>query len=124
MIEKKIKTFEDLEAWQVSHNFVVEIYKITKGFPQSELYGLVSQLRRAASSVTSNIAEGFSRYHYNDKIRFYLNSRGSISEVRNFLILSRDLLYVTKADSLKLIDDSERVAKLINGLIRSIEKQR
>lgn len=93
MAEKRINTFEDLETWQFAHKFALGIYKITKGFPKDELYGLVSQLRRAALSITSNIAEGFSRYHYNDKIRFYYNARGSISEVKNCIILSRDLNY-------------------------------
>ena len=119
----KINSFEDLEAWQVSHNFVLEIYKTTKLFPKDELYCLTSQLRRAALSITSNIAEGFSRYHYKDKVRFYYNARGSLSEVRNCLILSKDLGYI-KGKSKVLLDKTERVLKLINGLIRSIEKQK
>jgi len=124
MTEKTINTFEDLETWQNSHKFVLEIYRITKGFPKDELYGLVSQLRRAALSVTSNIAEGFSRYHYNDKIRFYYNARGSISEVKNCLILSRDLKYIIKEECRALLVEAERVLRLINGLIRSIENQK
>ena len=92
-------------------------------FPKEELYGIVSQLRRTSLSITSNIAEGFSRYHYNDKIRFYYNARGSLSEVKNGLILSRDLKYITEEDCNSLLNESESVLKLINGLIRSIEKQ-
>jgi four helix bundle protein len=84
----------------------------------------VSQLRRAASSITANIAEGFSRYHYNDKIRFYHNSRGSVSEVRNYLFLSRDLNYITEKECDILLDCAEKALKLINGLIRSIERQK
>lgn len=123
MQEKVINSFEDLETWQVSHKFVLEIYKITKRFPKDELYGLVSQLRRAALSITSNIAEGFSGYHYKDKIRFYYNSRGSVSEIKNCLILSKDLEYVTDEKCRLLLDNAERVLKMINGLIRSVEKQ-
>jgi len=96
MPEKTINTFEDLEAWQIAHQFVLEVYRITKKFPKDELYGLVSQLRRAALSITSNIAEGFSRYHYNDKIRFYYNARGSMSEVKNGFILAKDLNYILR----------------------------
>lgn len=123
MTKKEIQTFEDLEAWQVAHELVLEIYRITKKFPKEELYGVVSQLRRAALSITSNIAEGFSRYHYNDKIRFYYNGRGSLSEVKNCLILSRDLKYISKEDCSTLLNNAESVLRLINGLIRSIEKQ-
>ena len=124
MSEKLIKSFEDLEAWQIAHKLVLELYRITKRFPKEELYGIVNQLRRAALSVTSNIAEGFSRYNYNDKIRFYYNSRGSVSEVRNCLILSKDLDYITKDEHQILLVETERVLKIINGLIRSIEKQK
>ncbi|MBI4982190.1 MAG: four helix bundle protein [Candidatus Omnitrophica bacterium] len=120
---KEIKKFEDLEAWQISHKLVLEIYKVTVEFPKEEQYGIVSQLRRAALSVTSNIAEGFSRFHFNDKVKFYYNSRGSLSEVRNCIILAFDLNYLNKDIYFKLLDNSERVLKLINGLIRSIEKQ-
>lgn len=123
-IKNKINGFEDLETWQVSHKFVLEIYKITKKFPKEELYGLISQLRRAALSITSNIAEGFGRYHYKDKVRFYYNSRGSLSEVINCLILSNDLKYISQKERQVLSEESEKILKLINGLIRSIEKQK
>ena len=123
-MDKKIKSFVDLEAWQIAHKFALEVYRLTKGFPKEELYGIVSQLRRAALSITSNIAEGFSRYHYNDKIRFYYNSRGSISEIKNCLILSRDLKYITDDICRELLDFAERILRLINGLIRSIENQK
>lgn len=124
MDKKEIKTFEDLETWQIAHKLILEMYKITKKYPKEELYGIVSQLRRAALSITSNIAEGFSRYHYNDKIRFYYNARGSASEVRNCLMLSRDMDYISKEDYDKLSSGMEKVSRLINGLIRSIEEQK
>lgn len=124
MPEKDIKTFEDLETWQIAHGLILEIYRITKKYPKDELYGIVSQLRRAALSITSNIAEGFSRYHYNDKIRFYYNARGSVSEVRNCLRLSRDMDYIAKEEYKNLSNGMEKVLKMINGLIRSIEEQK
>jgi four helix bundle protein len=123
-MKKIIKSFENLEAWQNGHTLVLGIYKITKKFPTDELYGLISQLRRAAVSITSNIAEGFSRYHYNDKIRFYHNSRGSVSEVKNCLILSRDLSYITQNECNTFLQESEKILRMLNGLIRSIERQK
>lgn len=124
MENKKIKDFYDLDTWQRSHQLALEIYRITKNFPGDELYGITSQLRRAASSVTANIAEGFSRYHYNDKIKFYYNARGSLSETQSFLFLSRDLGYIKIDVFNKLLISSNDVGMLINGLIRSADKQK
>jgi len=103
---------------------VLEIYKITKEFPKDELYGIISQLRRAASSITANIAEGFARYHFKDKVRFYYNSRGSVAEVQDFLLLSRDLNYINSKTCSELNNKCDTVGRLINGLIRSIENQK
>lgn len=91
-----VKNFYDLNAWKKAHQSVLEIYKVTKKFPKEELYGITSQLRRAVSSIAANIAEGFSRYHYNDKIRFYHNARSSVSETQNFIFLARDLSFLTE----------------------------
>jgi len=123
-MSEKIKDFYELNAWKKAHEFVLEIYKITKKFPKEELYGITSQLRRAASSIGANIAEGFSRYHYNDKIKFYHNARGSLSETQNFLFLAKDLSFLIEKEFKYLFGFSEEVNKLINGLIRSIERQK
>lgn len=101
----------------------LEIYKITNNFPREEIYGITSQLRRASSSVTANIAEGFARYHFKDKIRFYYNSRGSIAEVQNFLLLAKDLGYITLEKCTSLGEKSNEVGKLINGLVKTTENQ-
>jgi four helix bundle protein len=124
MKSKEIKDFYDLDAWKKANDFTVEIYKLTKGFPKDELYGITSQLRRASSSIAANIAEGFSRYHFNDKIRFYYNARGSVSETQSFLFLSKDLGYLEISVFQKLFEASKNIGMLINGLIRSIDKQR
>ncbi len=124
MDTKKIKDFYDLDAWQKANKLIIEVYKVTKKFPRDELYGITSQLRRAASSITANIAEGFSRYHFNDKIRFYHNARGSVSEAQSFFFLSKDLGYLALSDFDELFNSSKEVGMLINGLIRSIEKQK
>jgi four helix bundle protein len=124
MENKKIKDFYDLDAWEKANKLALEIYKVTKRFPRDELYGITSQLRRAASSITANIAEGFNRYHFNDKIRFYYNARGSISETQSFLFLSRDLAYLKSEDFNGILVKTKEVGMLINGLIRSIERQK
>ena len=123
MVEK-IRSFQQLDAWKKAHALILDIYKVTRKFPAEELYGIVSQMKRAASSITANIAEGFSRYHYNDKVRFYLNARGSVSELQNFLFLSRDLSFIDEKIFAPLYATSEDVAKLINGMVGSIEKQK
>lgn len=116
-----INNFYDLDAWKKGHLVVLDIYKITKSFPKEEIYGITSQLRRAASSITANIAEGFARYHFKDKVRFYYNSRGSTAEVQNFLILSKDSDYIDEKTFRNIMEKCDEVSKLINGLIRSIE---
>ncbi len=120
----EIKNFYDLEAWQKGHLLALEIYKITKNFPKEELFGITSQLRRAASSITANIAEGFERYHFKDKVRFYYQARGSVAEVQNFLLLAKDLNYIDLELCRKLGEKANEVRRLINGLINSIEKQK
>ncbi len=120
---EEIKNFYDLNAWKKGHNLALEIYKITKSFPKDEIYAITSQLRRASSSVTANIAEGFARYHFKDKVRFYYNARGSATEIQSFLLLAKDLGYINFQTCKKLGKDANEVGKLINGLIRSIENQ-
>ena len=119
----QINDFFDLDAWKKGHELTIEIYKITKSFPKEELYGIISQIRRASSSITANIAEGFARYHFKDKVRFYHQARGSAAEVQNFLLLAKDLGYIDEKSCQKLCEKAKEVMQLINGLIRSIEKQ-
>ncbi|MDP2860812.1 MAG: four helix bundle protein [bacterium] len=120
----EIKNFTDLDAWKVNHQLILEIYKITQGFPKEERYGIVDQLRRAASSITANIAEGWGRFHYADRIKFYHQARGSNCEVQNFLILSYDLKYLDEKESKRLGVLALEGYKVVNGLIRSVEKFR
>jgi len=120
---EQIQNFYELEVWKIAHELVLDIYKITKEFPKEELFGLVSQMRRAAISITANIAEGFARYHFKDKIRFYYQSRASTAEVQNFLILSQDLDYISTTICMTLIEKSKSVQRLINGLIKSTQNQ-
>jgi len=120
----KISDFYQLDAWKEGHKLALLIYKETKSFPKEERYGVTDQLRRAVSSITANIAEGFGRYHYADKIRFYYQARGSVKEVQNFIFLAKDLCYLIEDIAKKIWLQSQRSEKLINGLIRSVEKQK
>jgi four helix bundle protein len=122
-LDNEIKQFYDLEAWKKGHELVLAIYNITKDFPKEELYGIVSQLRRAASSVTANIAEGFARYHFKDKVRFYYQARGSVAEVQNFLLLAKDLEFIAHEQCKELGEKANEAGRLINGLIRSINER-
>lgn len=122
-MNKSIRNFYDLEAWRKGHLLALDIYKTTKKFPREEIYGITSQLRRAASSITANIAEGFARYHFKDKAKFYYNARGSIAEVQNFLLLAKDIGYIDLKICKKLGEKANETSKLINGLIRSTKKR-
>ena len=102
---------------------VLEIYKITKKFPKDEKFGITSQIRRAASSITANIAEGCGRYHYADKNRFYFQARGSLKEVQNFLFLSRDLNFLDNKSFNDLTKKIKIIEQLLNGLIKSVENR-
>ena len=114
----KIDKFTDLITWQEAHKSVLDIYHVTKKFPKEELFGLTSQMRRSAVSITSNIAEGFGRNTMRDKVHFFYQARGSMSELRNQLLIARDIKYISESEYLVIdtkIDDSQ---KLLHGLIR------
>lgn len=119
-----INDFYDLDAWSESHKLVIQIYKLVKLLPSDEKYGIIDQLRRASSSITANIAEGFGRYTFKDKIHFYYQSRGSVKECQNFLLLARDLKYISTDDLKSIWQLCKKSEMLINGLIRSTEKQK
>lgn len=114
----KITKFSDLNVWQEAHELVDLLYQLTNKFPQSEVYGLTSQLRRAVISITANIAEGFSRYHYKDRLRFYYDARGSLSEVQSELLDAQKVGLITKEVLDKVWSQTERVHLLLGGLIR------
>ena len=115
----KITKFTDLEVWKESHKLSLLIYKLTSQFPKQETFGLTSQLRRAVVSIESCIAEGFSRYHYKDRLNFYYDARGSLSEVETQSLLAKDLHYITESDYSMIISTIEKISLLLGGLIRS-----
>lgn len=118
--KNKIQSFTDLIAWKESHKLVVEIYKKTKSFPREELFGLTNQIRRAAVSITSNIAEGFSRRSSKEKAQFFSTALGSLTEVQNQLLVSRDVEYLSENDFNHLAQKTVTSSKLLNGLLKSV----
>lgn len=118
-----IHNFWDLDTWQRAHSCTKKMYVITQSFPKEERFGIRDQLRRASSSIGANIAEGFERYHFKDKRRFYYNARGSIAEMMNFLILSKDLAYVEESIARELITELVVVKKMLNSMINNIQKK-
>lgn len=118
-----IKSFENLIIWQEARKFTSKIYNLTRDFPQEELYGLTSQIRRAAVSVMSNIAEGFDRRTTKEFINFLIIARASVSEVQNDLYISLDLNYINKESFQTTYNHAQKIAKLINGLIAYLKTQ-
>jgi four helix bundle protein len=119
MNNEKIQFFTDLNAWKEGHALVSAVYKITKIFPKEEQYALIDQLRRAAISIVSNIAEGFSRESYREKIQFYAISRGSTTEIQSQLMIARDLGYISESQFEFLMVKTIVVHKLLSSLIKS-----
>src|SRR6266700_8142275 len=109
MNNEKICAFTDLIAWQIGHSLVLQVYAITGSFLKSEIYARTSQMRRCAVSITSNIAEGFSRKSKNEKMQFYYIALGSITELQNQLIIAKDLQYITEDQFSEIIALTVRV---------------
>ena len=112
-------SFKDLLVWQKSHQFVLEVYKLTKKFPKDELFALTSQFRRAAVSVPANIAEGYTRKGVKDKLRFYNIAQGSLEECRYYIILSNDLNYIQDLEIVKLL---EEISKMLVSYMSKIKQ--
>lgn len=109
----QIKSFQDLNIWKEAHHLTLEIYKITNKFPKAEIFGLTSQIQRAAVSVAANIVEGMGRNTTKELLSFAYNARGSLMEVIYYLILSKDLGYLRK-------EDFDNLYARYNGLARGI----
>jgi four helix bundle protein len=114
-------SYRDLQVWRLSMQLAKEIYGITKDFPSDERFGLISQLRRAAVSIPSNIAEGQARYSQREFLRFISNARGSLAEVETQLLLSMELGYVPESEMQKLNRRTAEVGRLLNGLYSAIQ---
>jgi four helix bundle protein len=114
--------WKDLIVWQKSHELVLEIYKLSICFPEKEKFGLISQLRRSASSIAANIVEGKSRKTDKEFSSFLYNSRGSLEETRYHLLLSKDLGYINEEQYDQIEKMATEVSYLLNKLITTISK--
>jgi four helix bundle protein len=120
---KPYQTFEDLEVYQVAREFRKAMYRVAERLPQEEKFGLTSQVRRAAVSLTNNIAEGHGRFHFLEQIKFMLQSRGSLEELLDDLNVCEDEAYLPIQEIEPLRQEGWRVHKLINGYVRFLRKR-
>jgi len=120
---EKIYSFEKLKIWQIAHQHMLQCYKFAnEHLPPDEKYNRIIQLKRCASSVPANIAEGFGRYHYLENIQFCRIARGSLDELKNHLIAARDLLQAPKDDCDKLIKNCDNIKLALNCYIRELNR--
>jgi len=117
MTKTPARSFKDLEVWQKAHALVLVVYQVTKRLPKEELYGLISQMRRAAVSVPANIAEAFKKRGKSDKARMLNVAQGSLEELRYYFILCGDLGYLPLETA---SEDIERVARMLGGYVQAI----
>ena len=113
--------FHGIYAWQKAHEFVLLVYETTKGFPTYERFGLCSQFQRAAVSIPANIAEGYKKLGTPDKLRFYNIAQGSLEECRYYVLLSKDLGYITDGEYDQLINVAEETSKLLNAYCKGLK---
>lgn len=113
-----IRSFTDLIVWKEAHQLVLATYMATKKFPKEELFALTSQMRRAAISITSNIAEGFSRKGIKEKIQFYTIAKGSLTELESQFLVARDIRYAATLELENIFKQITSVHKLLNAFIR------
>ncbi|MCZ7602660.1 MAG: four helix bundle protein [Melioribacteraceae bacterium] len=115
----KAKSFTELIVWQKAHQFVLSVYKETKSFPKEEIYGLTSQFRRAAVSIAANIAEGFKKRGQKDKLNYLNISHGSLEECRYYIILSKDLGYISKDNMTSILEETSKLLTAYSNKILS-----
>ena len=117
------RTYRELVAWQKAMKFVTEIYAATQRFPSEERYGLTNQLRRAAVSIPSNIAEGQARFSQKEFHHFLSQARGSLVEIETQLLIARELKYLQPAKADSLLAAADELGRVLNGLIASIKNR-
>lgn len=115
--------YEDIKILKKSHPLALEVYRVTKTFPTEEMYGLVSQMRRSATSISANICEGKGRGSDKEMIRYLLISRASLYELSYYSMMSRDLAYVSEENYKRLLDMADEVGRMISGMIEYLKTQ-
>lgn len=118
----RMQRFTDLKVWKRSHALVLEVYRLTARFPDHERFGLTSQLRRAAASVPTNIAEGSKRQHAQDYARFLNIAEGSLAETEYLFLLSRDLGYLPAEAAAASLSEIDELARMLNALRAKVEQ--
>ncbi len=118
-----VQSYRDLVAWNKAMELVTEIYRVTHKFPKEELFGLTSQLRRAAVSIPSNIAEGKGRLSKGEFRQFLGNARGSLAEVETQILIAQNLSYLDESETNRLLTKVEEVGKILNGLLSAVKNQ-
>ena len=115
------KDYRDLDVWKEAMDFVVECYRITEILPKKEVYGLISQIQRAAVSIPANIAEGQGRQHEREFLHHLSIAYGSLAEIETHVQIARRLDYITAQKENQMLEKSGRIGRMLNGLRRSIE---
>ena len=113
-------SFKDIMAWQIAHQFVIDVYRAVKAFPEEERFALSSQFRRASVSIPANIAEGYKRLSKQEKLRFMNISQGSLEECRYYILLSKDLDYISPETHDYLNNEIEKVSWYLNAYCQGI----
>src|SRR4030067_77823 len=121
-MEKEVRSYKDLVAWQKSMDLVTAVYRASQGFPEEEIFGLVSQIRRSAVSVSSNIAEGHARTSRKEFQYFLSNARGSLAELETQLTIAHQLAYINETAIKQLLDRLGEVGRILNGLLSSLKR--
>lgn len=125
MPKKTIRSYKDLEIWQLAVELIIKVYKLLKTFPKEEKYGLISQAKDAVVSIASNIAEAWGRFHFKDRKKFLYNSRGSLFETESHLIISRELGFINQKNVVlykEILADIQRLGIKINNFINSLSR--
>lgn len=120
----EVTSYRDLVAWQEAVELAVECYRVTRAFPREEAYGLTSQIRRAATSIAANIAEGNGRNNAGDYAQFLRIAQGSLKELETHLIIARRVELLPDDLERDLLEHSDRLGRLLRGLLRAIERRR
>ena len=118
----EVRSYKDLVAWQKSMDLVTAVYRASQGFPKEEIFGLVSQIRRSAVSVPSNIAEGHARTSKKEFQYFLSNARGSLAELETQLTIAHQLAYIDETEINQLLDRLGEVGRILNGLLTALKR--
>ena len=121
---RAVSDFSDLQTWQMARELRKDVYRVSTTFPKVETFGLISQIRRAAVSVTANIAEGFGRYSYQENIQFCRQSRASAYELRDHLVTAADQGYISSEQFRVINEKAFSVIRLLNGYIRATKARK